>query len=74
MRRQKQLKTVLLDYILRETTNLCIEIMSSKRQLNGKTLSRGTNSRSPFDVNMMLNLSVNKGFVLESRLKIYGIL
>ena len=31
--------------------------MNSKRQLMGKIWSRGTNSRLPFDVNMMLNLS-----------------
>ena len=42
---------------LRETTNLCVEIMNSKRQVMGETWSRGTNSRLPFDVNVMLNLS-----------------
>ena len=37
-----------------ETTNLCVEIMNSKRQVKKKL---GTNSRLPFDVNVMLNLS-----------------
>ena len=46
-----------MDKKLRETTNLCVEIMNSKRQVMGETWSRGTNSRLPFDVNVMLNLS-----------------
>ena len=41
-----------------ETTNLCVEIMNSKRQVKEETWSRGTNSRLPFDVNVMLNLSI----------------
>ena len=43
-----------------ETTHSCIEIMSSKRQpgSNGETWSRGTNSRLPFDMKVMLNLSI----------------
>ena len=43
-----------------ETTDLCLEIMSSKRQpgSKGETWSRGTNSRLPFDVKVMLNLSL----------------
>ena len=40
---------------MRETTTLCVEIMSSSR---GETWSRGTNSRFPFDVNLMLSLSI----------------
>ena len=40
---------------MREITNLCVEIMNSRR---GETSSRGTNSRLPFDVNVMLNLSI----------------
>ena len=36
MNRQKQLKTILMDKKLRETTNLCVEIMNSKRQVKGK--------------------------------------
>ena len=44
---------------LHETINLRVEIMSSKRQVNGETWSRGTNSRLPFDVNAMLNPSIN---------------
>ena len=31
--------------------------MNSERQVMGETWSRGTNSRLPFDVNVMLNLS-----------------
>ena len=46
-----------MDKKLRETTNLCVEIMNSKRQVRGETWSRGTNSRLAFDVNVMLNLS-----------------
>ena len=46
-----------MDKKLRETTNLCVEIMNSKRQVRGETWSRGTNLRLPFDVNVMLNLS-----------------
>ena len=45
-----------MDKKLRETTNLCVEIMNSKRQVMGETWSRGTDSRLPFDVNVMLNL------------------
>jgi len=51
----KQLKTTLMDRKLRETTNLGVEIMNSKRQVKKKR----TNSRVPFDVNVMLNLSSN---------------
>ena len=36
-----------MDKNLRETTNLCVEIMNSKRQVEGKTWSRGTNSCLP---------------------------
>ena len=46
-----------MDKKLRETTNLCVEIINSKRQVKGKTWSRGTNSRLPIEVNAMLNLS-----------------
>ena len=47
-----------MDKKLGETTNLCVEIMSSERQVMGKlTWSRGTNSRLPLDINVMLNLS-----------------
>ena len=47
-----------MDKKFRETTNLFVEIMNSKRQVNGETWSRGTNSRLPFDVNVILNLSI----------------
>ena len=48
---------------LRETTNLCVEIINSyDTTSNGETWSRGTNSRLPFGTNVMLNLSnVNIG-------------
>ena len=48
---------------LHETTNLRVEIMSSKRQVKGETGSRGTNSSLSFDVNVMLNLSINDDHV-----------
>ena len=63
MSRQKQLKAILLDKKLRQTTNLCVEIMNSKRQVKGKL---GTNLRLPFDVNAMLNLS-DEGFKSDTR-------
>ena len=44
-----------MDKKLRETTNLSVEIMNSKRQVK-ETLR--TISRLPFDVNVMLNLSI----------------
>ena len=48
---------------LRETTNLCVEIMNSKRQVKG-TLGHvvHTNSGLPFDVNVKFNLSSNRYF------------
>ena len=42
---------------LLEVTNLCVEIMNSKRQVMGETWSRGTNLHLPFDAHVMLNLS-----------------
>ena len=33
---KKQLKTILMDKKLGKTTNLCVEIMNSKRQVMGK--------------------------------------
>ena len=42
-----------MDKKLRETSNLYVGIMNSKRQVKGETL--GTNSRLPFDVNVMLS-------------------
>ena len=41
-----------MDKKLCETTNLCAEIMNRRRQ-------GGTNSRMPFDVNVIFNLSNN---------------
>ena len=36
MSRLKTAQTVLMDKKLRETTNLCVEIMNSKRQVKGE--------------------------------------
>ena len=36
MNRQKQLKTILINKKLRETTNLFVEIMNSKRKVKWK--------------------------------------
>ena len=49
---KKQLKTILMDKKLGKTTNLCVEIMNSKRNL-----VTWYNSRLPFDIHVMLNLS-----------------
>ena len=40
----KKFKTTSVDKKLRETTNLCVEVMNSKRQIKCKTWSPGTNS------------------------------
>ena len=57
----EQLKTIIMDNKLLETTYLSVEVMNSKRHTStGETWSRGTNSRLPFDVNVMLNLSNTK--------------
>ena len=46
-----------MDKNLLETTNLGEEIMNNKQQvLKEETWSPGTNSRLPFDVNVMLSL------------------
>ena len=52
MSEKKELKTIIMDKKLRETTYLCVEIMNSKRQVHckGETWTRGTNLRLPFDV------------------------
>ena len=44
-----------MDKELRETTNLCVEVMNSNRQVKGK-LGQVSNSRLLFDVNVMLNV------------------
>ena len=52
----EQIKTarkILMDKKLGETTNLCVEIMSSRRQAKGKL-----GHVVQIDVNMMLNLSI----------------
>ena len=47
-----------MDKKLGETINLCVEKMNSKRQVMGKLAwSRGTNSRLPFHIHVMLNLT-----------------
>ena len=44
--------------ILGESTNLCVEILNSRRQIKQRgTLSRATNSRFPFDVSVIPNLA-----------------
>ena len=57
----KKFKTILTDKKFRETTNLCVEIMNSKRQVNGETWSCSTNLCLPFVVNVMLDLSIVPG-------------
>ena len=47
-----------MDKKLGGTTKLCVKIMNSKTTCNGETWSRGTNSRLPFDVNVILNLCI----------------
>ena len=56
MNRKKQLKPILVDKKLRETTNLCEEIMNSKRQVKGK-LGHAVQIRLCRS-NVMLNLSI----------------
>ena len=49
-----------MDINLRETINLCVEIINSKQQfIKEDTWSHGTNLCLPFDVNVKLNLSIN---------------
>ena len=49
---------ILMDKKFRETTNLGVEIMNEQYTTSkAETWSRGTNSRLPFDVNVMINLS-----------------
>ena len=45
-----------MDAKLREINNLCVEIMNSKRQVRGKLGHVVQISRSPFDVNVKLDL------------------
>ena len=47
-----------MDKKLRETTNLCVEIMNSKGQVNGKIGHVVQICVCPFDVNVMLNPEV----------------
>ena len=44
-----------MDKKLREATNLCEEIMNSKRQVKGKLGHVVKNALLPFDVNVKLN-------------------
>ena len=46
-----------MDKRLPETTNFCVEIRNSASK--GETWSRGTNSRLPLEVKVMLNLSID---------------
>ena len=48
-----------MDKKLHETTNLCVEIMNSTRQVKGKLAwSHGTNLLLLLDVNVILNLYI----------------
>ena len=62
----KRFKTILMNKTLREATNLCVEIMNSKRRVNEK-LSHvvHTNSGLPFDVNVKFNLSAKRYFYTD---------
>ena len=51
-----------MDTKLLETIILCVEIMNSKRQVLGETWSRGTNSRLPFDVNVILTVKPSQAY------------
>ena len=46
-----------MDKKLRETTNLCVEIMNCKTTSKEETWSRGTKSHLPFDVHVTFNHS-----------------
>ena len=46
-------QTILMDKKLRETTNLCVEIMNSKRQQWGNLDTWYKFALVPFDVNVM---------------------
>ena len=49
-----------MDIKLRETIDLCVEIINSKQQfIKGDTWSHGTNLCLPFGINVKLNLSIN---------------
>ena len=57
----EQIKTaqeILMDKNLRENTNLCVGKNELQATSKGETWSRGTNSRLPLDVNVMLNLFI----------------
>ena len=57
----EQIKTtqeILMDKKLRENTNLCVGKNEQQATSKGETWSRGTNSRLPLDVNVMLNLFI----------------
>ena len=55
-----------MDKNLRETTNLGVEIKSNKGQVKRKLGHLVPNSRLPFDVNVMRNLSINYLCLRES--------
>ena len=61
-----------MDKKLRETTNLGVEIMNSKRQEKLETWSSGTNSPLPFDVNVMLNLSIGQFYSSVTVPEVFG--
>ena len=59
MSRQKQLKTILMDKKLQETTNLCVKIMSSKRQLKGKCWAQRCSPCTPMTYQVLLPLALS---------------
>ena len=61
-----------MDKKLRETTNLGVEIMNSKRQEKLETWSSGTNSPLPFDVNVMVNLSIGQVYPSVTVPEVFG--
>ena len=64
-----------MDKKLRETTNLGVEIMNSKRQEKLETWSRGTNCsvcRLPFAVNVMVNLSIGQVYPSVTVPEVFG--
>ena len=65
---QKQLKRILMDEKLRETTSLRVEIMNSKRQVKGKLGNVVQISRLPLDVstNRLLKTKDTKHFKFGS--------
>ena len=61
-----------MDKKLGETTNLCVEIMNSKRQVMGKLAwSSGTNLRLPFDIHVNCLTSLETQLRQTAKVKFY---